>query len=194
MAIIFLASFLYATLRYIVFGPYKINALPIFVMNKALALSFVIYLYILSSPYFTGIKRSVLGITTYSIGILHALLSIILLPTSFLKKYYTSEGEMAVGFSAMIFFGILSFIISLLLSKGFRYPTKYSKFWSTFTFEKLFLIFLIVLALHIFVFCISDWIKINQWYGYLPPVSLLAFIFLIGTTFHFFQRIFCKKK
>jgi len=194
LIILFLAALLYATLRYIIFGPYKFNAFPIFIMNKALALSFMMYLYILSSPYFKRVKRSLIGMSAYGMGIMHAMFSVILLPTSYLKKYYTTDGEMAVGFSAMIFFGIVALILMIIISKGFRYQSRYNKYWATFGFEKLFLMFLIVTGLHIFVFCINDWIRISRWYGYMPPVSLIAFIFLLGTTIHFFQRVFCKKK
>jgi len=187
-------TYLYAALRYVVFGPYSVNALPIFIMNKALAFSFVINLYILSSPYIVRIRRSLLGIVNYIIGTVHAILSVILIPGSYLKKFYTVEGEMNVNFGAMVFFGIIAFILMVVISKGFQYRNKYSQFWLTFIFEKLFMIFLIILGLHIFVYGVENWISWDKWYGGMPPISLLAFLFLLGTTFHFFQRIFCKKE
>ncbi|NPA43077.1 MAG: hypothetical protein GXO27_03495 [Chlorobi bacterium] len=186
-------TYLYAALRYVVFGPYDVNALPIFITNKALAFSFVINLYILSSPWIKGVRRSIVGIANVGVGTLHTLLSIILIPSHFFKKFYAATGEMTGTFGAMILFGILAFILMIIISRGFQYQHKYSKYWQTFLFERLFLVFLVFIGLHIFIYSVEGWFRPSDWYGGMPPISLLSFLFLLGATLHFFQRVFKKQ-
>ncbi len=191
---IFVFTFLYAVTRYVILGPYDFKAIPLFITNKALAFSFVINLMILSSPKIKNISRMVLGLFTYLMGILHGILSVILLPTSFFEKFYDENGEMYFDTGAMVFFGVLAIILMIVINKYFHHYKQEKSFWNSFVFEKLYLVFLIALGLHLFVSYMDGWFVISNWYGYMPPISLLSFIAVLISTINFFQRVFCVKR
>ncbi len=192
--VIWFFTFSYAVLRYVFFGPYDINAIPLFVVNKSFAFSFMILSYFLSNPKVEFINRKIVGIFTYFFALLHAIISAILIPTSFFEKFYNEENLLTFTAATMIFFGVLAIILSVVISKSFLKSDSSNPFWKTFYFERLYLFFLLFLGLHIFIFYFPNWIKVQNWHGYMPPISLLSFLFLLGITMNFFKRVFLSKK
>jgi hypothetical protein len=188
----FLFTFVYATLRYVIFGPYTLHSIPLFILNKSLAFSSVIFIFVLTVKKITFLSRGIIGITSYIIAIFHGILGAILIPSSYFKKYFNPEGEMLVSFAAMIFFGVLALLLMVFINKIISFGKKDKKFYNAFWFHKIFLFLLAIISLHVFVFCIKDWFNFKNWYGYMPPISLLSFILLFFATLGFLNRVFEK--
>ncbi len=191
---VFFLAFAYAVIRYVVIGPYDINAIPLFIMNKAFAFSFVILLFIVNLHQIQSLDRALLGLMIYSMAILHLLLSAVLLPTTFFKTIFNSEGEILFSGASMVLFGIITFIFTVLISKVFFRAVKDMDYGGSFKFEKLFFVFLTFLGLHLSVFHATRWFDVDSWYGHLPPISLLSFLFVLATAFQFFKYVFHKEK
>jgi hypothetical protein len=164
-----------------------LNDLPLFITNKALALTFAVNLFFLTNLTFKNINRKVLGITTYFIAILHSIISVILLATPYFDSFYI-DGKLCYCAAVMMLFGVAAVMTMVLIQKNFMYRHRFPEYWSSFSFEKAYILFLIFIALHIFVYFVNGWFDVNSWPGGLPPISMISFVFIVISTIQFFHK------
>lgn len=178
----FIFSMFYAILRYNVFNEIPWVDLPIFILNKAVALTIILLLfYNQLNKKLTEISRNKLWISMFVLTIFHLILSTVILQPEYFGKFFDSTKLNIVG-SLTILFGVLSFLgffINWIISLN-------GKLNPAFSFDDLQIIKLkyfvyLFLGVHIFVLGINGWLTPSNWPGYLPPISLISFILLVSS-------------
>jgi hypothetical protein len=169
-----LFSILYSILRYNIFSDVSWIDLPLYVFNKGFALSSII----LFAYYHSSINNPKISVNKlfreYAIilGVLHILISLIIISPEYFPKFYNSLKLNGVG-ELSIFFGVISSGIILYMNSKKILEESLSK---TKTKERLASIFFVMLAAHVFVMGYKGWLDPGSWPGYLPPITLLSFI------------------
>jgi hypothetical protein len=177
--LIFMLSFLYAWLRYVVFGPYTSHDL-LFILNKASAFTVVLNTFVAYSPVrLSQLNRKIIGIASFYTALLHVILSLVLLPTGYYKAYHFDTGKLSPAFGLAVFFGILALLTLIAIFLYFK--TRPRKEVNYRIFKQLTSIYYVFLALHIFLLGYKHWIHIRGWYGGFPPITLISFILLLAS-------------
>ncbi len=152
---------LYAILRYIVFGPVMWSELPLYVLNKSLALSALTLFAI--SPVNDGERREQLLATAGYLAALHGVISLILLPNGYYAKFFTDTGSFRIMAQVSLLGGAAAFGLWL---RGIRVAAEWV---------------LAMIGVHLFFMGAEGWFSVGKWYGYMPPMSLLGFFVVIGS-------------
>ncbi|WDE10844.1 hypothetical protein [Thalassomonas haliotis] len=178
---VLLLPLVYAVIRYNLAGGVSWSQLPLFILNKALAMSSVLALFFAATAGIKGHREqaSALGKIALHCGIFHVLFTLVLLPAGYYPKLsqvlLTSGGEQVLqmaSFTAIanlaLFFGLLCAYLFIVISAG------HFTGWL----QKQLLQYLQVCALayHLLFLGGYSWFTPSSWPGYLPPVTLLSFI------------------
>ncbi len=161
--LIFVATAIYATVRYNVFGNFPWTDWPMFIVNKAISFTMTVLLFYATMNYYstkTDLFEKWLSFIK-KLSTLHILLSLVLLS----QQYYPKILEQ----NKFSFFGNM-----MLLSGSFAALLLFSKLW-----KKYFFIFILILSLHLFFLGIKGWLKPETWYGSMPPITLICFILIM---------------
>ena len=183
----------YAIWRYHIVGPTPWKDLPLYTLNKGLALSAFILLVLnfsIGPLENLGIKvpqgifnaRKALGMTGFSLVLLHVLMSFILFNPATYAKFYLPDGNLTLHAGLSMLGGVFSFVILWGYNLSFQtYLREDKKFISFITSRNFLLTAWLFILLHLFFMGFKGWILPAEWHGGLPPVSLIAFLFfLIG--------------
>lgn len=171
----FIPSFIYAVVRYNIFKEVPWEHLPLWITNKALAMTATILIgYAFCAPKSKPCKE--IGILGFYIAIIHSIISFIILNPSYFAKFFADDGKLNFSGELSILAGVLS--LSLLLFAAYSsYPA-----FSNESEINLKLIHKLVFwalglnLIHLLAMGLKGWIKIADWPGYLPPITLLSFI------------------
>jgi len=182
----FLASFFYSILRYNVLKGVPWTDLPIYVLNKSIALTIVILIFYtqINKKAKTGSDTN-LWLVMFVIIVFHVILSTVILMPEYYGKFYNGDQLNLVG-SLSLLFGILAFLgffVKGILLLRAKLDTTVSA--SKADFIKLRYLNYFFLGVHLFVMGINGWLTPDKWPGYLLPISLIAFILLISSTLVF---------
>jgi len=184
ISVIFGVSLAYAITRYQIFGSVPWKELPFYILNKALSLSaFLILLFALSlrvlqkKGWRIAISliesRASLAKSGFLLLIVHVFMSFLLFRSSYYGKFFTDDGSLTLYAGLSMLGGILAFVMLWSIESN---KEKYCLFLSYKNF--LYLLFFL-LAIHLFFMGFDGWMNPSKWYGGLPPISLVAFIFLL---------------
>ena len=173
--IIFALALIYSYLRYIIFSKIRFDFMMLYVTNKAFALSAVSILFFKISR---DLKHANIFLNVFIA--LHISVSIFLLNPEHFDKLYIDKLQFTV-------FGLL-FLLSGILA---------ATFWISFIYKRLIdislkyklLAFLFFVMMHNLLLGFSSWINYSNWVGYLPPITLISFLFNLISVF-----IIAKKK
>jgi len=178
---------LYAIIRYNVFKGVGWEHLPLYVVNKALALAGVCFI---AGAYLIGKliplrnweeerRRSAAkfcGVAGFTLVSMHALASMILLSPIYYEKFYAEGGKLNLVGELTTLFGVLSFaclaapaITTLPNMYGALGGDQWKKaqrlgYWA-----------LALNCAHTFTMGFAGWFDLAAWPGTLPPITLLAF-------------------
>lgn len=156
--IIFLTTFIYAVIRYNVFGGVSLTDIPVYIMNKTAAFSIVglILLIIFDKENdFEYVKTWMKILITF-----HVVVSLILLNSHYFPKYFENS-RLTFEAGVSVFFGTAAFIYGLIKKN-----------------EAAKNVAILLVMLHVLFMGIKGWFDIKSWHGYLPPITLLSFISL----------------
>ncbi len=177
---ILLLSLLYSVFRYNIFNNVSWQDLPLYVFNKAIALSIILLLFYnqISDQREKHVVDTGIGITLLVIA--HITMSIILQSPEYYIKFYIGQKLNLTG-SLSLLFGILAFLLFC-----FTILVSFIKSNDTFTqnrgnIEKIKISTLFLIGFHLFVMGINGWLEPSTWPGYMPPISLVSFIFIFAT-------------
>jgi len=179
-ALIITICFLYANLRYVVFGPEVVAHIPLYIMNKALSWSGLATIG-LSKVFGQAETRRMAGLLgTVMIG-MHVVMSLLILRPEYLGKFFNSLDGMRMtweGEAAMLF-GILGLVFLACLIWNTAITNKKSDQSSGMesVLPRPINILLFCVALHVAFMGWDDWFEPAKWakYGYLPPITMLSF-------------------
>ena len=170
---IFVAALTYAMLRYIVFGNVPIENLPCFVANKAFALASVLAL--LLAAYFGFKKRSDFEREWFAFFkvtlFLHLALSFVLFSPQYYPKQF-HDGRMTLFGELFMLFGVIA-LCNLSMRVLVKEQLSTLQFMAALT--------PLAIALHQFFLGASGWLKWHEWFGHMPPISLIGFVVAMVT-------------
>ena len=174
-------SFVYANLRYVVFGLEPLAHIPLFIMNKALSWSGLATIG-LSKVLCYSKERKTAGLIGAAMIGMHTIISLIILRPEYLGKFYnqTDGMRMTGAGETAILFGVLGLmcIACLLWNSIPRINAAQNSDGATNIFPKLSNVVLLCGAIHVTLMGWSDWFEPSNWakFGYLPPISMLSFL------------------
>lgn len=188
--IAFIPSFIYAILRYNIFKEVPWENLPLWVTNKAFALTATI----LIGYSFCADKtkpRKEIGILGFYIAIIHSIISFIILKPAYFSKFFSLDGKLNLSGESSMLAGVIC--LCLLLVATYRsYPavTEESEVDLKLIHQLVFWAILLNL-IHLATMGVPGWLKIDEWPGMLPPISLLS---LVISLYYLGKRILRKKQ
>lgn len=170
---IFLFTLIYSIIRYNIFNDVPWSQFPLFISNKAISFSALIYLSI-----FIVLKKNGYALLSIkfrkfakNLVFIHLTISVILFSQIYYPKYFDGERINFLG-QISLFSGIVSlgFFNSINRFKN-RFGNSVeilNKFGSE--------LLLIFISIHLIASGFEGWITPQQWPGYLPPITLLSFL------------------
>lgn len=175
IAISFVSTFLYATIRYNVFGTTPFADIPTFILNKSISFTMIIMLAMILYKQFKSKKEDVdFLIKAFKIfTFIHVLLSLTLLSQNYYPRFFV-DGRLTLFGNLSMLFGIIA------LTYIFFAKAKFNQ-----------LLFFVLIAIHLFFMGFVVWFDVNKWLGSMPPITLLCFLILIVLIiFTFFKKQF----
>ncbi len=177
----------YAVIRYHIFASVDWTHLPLFILNKALALAAVFFI---SMSYVVGKliktysndppKQLILvkfcGLMGFSMAALHALMALLLFSPDYYPKFFDITGRLNITGELSMLFGILSLwclSVTAITSLPFMIEAVGVDRWKRG--QRLGYVSLLISGGHVLVMGLTGWLTPAGWHGYLPPVSLVAF-------------------
>jgi len=191
----------YAVLRYHIAGPVPWKDLPLYTLNKAIALSaFVLLAFNFSFGPLSNLgvhvperflaARKALGMTGFLLVLIHTLISFLLFKQAIYGQFFHQNGSLTLSGGLSMLGGILSFVIlwgyNLIFQTHLRDDESLIRFITSRNFLLTAMLFLL---LHLFFMGYKGWISPADWHGGLPPISLVSFVlFLVAYVINLMGR------
>jgi hypothetical protein len=182
---VLLFCFIYALLRYVIFGPFDAVDIPIFIVNKAVswgAVTFFLFSIFATSKNLNNAARDYRTFGFWSI-LCHALLTMSILDDRHYAKLF-EDGN----FSLMGQLGVLSGVLVVVMFLYYHYYFSNANNFTIVTkrITKVKLILIMTLA-HLFFLGGRGWLKPEEWYGSMPPITLISFIIVLIALFYTYE-------
>ncbi len=165
----------YAILRYNIFQAISFEHLPLFIANKAFALSVVLLMFY--RPFIQKDDTSFYDTSVFTLLLMHVLISMTILSPDYYPKFF-QESQMNLRGELSLLFGIAAFVTFIVL----QFILQKKKISLTFKLQVWTALALI--AGHLLSMGLSGWLTPEKWSGYLPPISLIAFVILVVIAVH----------
>lgn len=186
--IIFLAIFAYAIIRNNVIKGTPWVELPLFISNKAISLSAVVFIalsYALGSCARFWPKmfvpalglRKFFGLLGFSLAALHGLMSFLIFSPARYPKFFLASGKLNLVGELSMLFGVLAFFIFALVAlasvSAIAQSMEHQRWLRV---QRLGYFGLILVFFHVFTMGFESWLKPAGWPGGLLPISLVTAI------------------
>ncbi|HEY4510877.1 MAG TPA: hypothetical protein VJG29_00725 [Candidatus Paceibacterota bacterium] len=186
--LIFLATFMYAVVRYNAIKGVPWIDLPFFISNKAIALSAIVFIalsYALGSlarfwprifaP--TLSARKFLGLLGFSLAAIHGFISLLIFSSAYYPKFFLESGKLTLTGELSLLFGILAFFVfSLVAISSMPAVAKSMEVKRWLAVQRIGYLGLVLVLLHVFFMGFEAWLEPSGWPGGLLPISLVAAI------------------
>ena len=166
-------TFVYAIVRYVVFGQVSPIHIPVYLLNKSVSMAAVLFLFYAAINYLRNQKElsTKWGSVSFHCALIHILLSFSIFARSYYPKFYLQEKLSLTG-ELVVLFGVFGGYFYWLIRK---YAATSNK-----------LIIYKILAslsigLHMIFMGLPGWLQIEKWHGFLPPISLICGIFAVAS-------------
>ncbi len=191
IAITLVFGLTYAIVRYHVAGPVPWKDFPFFILNKALALSGFILLtfnFGFGPLRNLGVRvpegwlnaRKALGMTGFLLVLIHALMSFMLFSPAVYGKFFEADGTLTILAGLSMLGGVLAFVVLWAYNLSFQTHLREDKAFIQFITSRTFLLWAMMLGgVHVFFMGYRGWLTPAEWHGGIPPISLVAFAFLV---------------
>ena len=177
---ILLVAGIYATLRYVVFGSVYWGHIPVYILNKTMAIASV-YTLLLSA--YANLKKDNKkardwGTISLHLVIYHVGLSLLILTPEY-YPYWFWKGKLTFLNEINLTFGVFSTYcyIMLFMTRPQTLHMAVFKILASFA-----------AGVHIFAMAYGTWFNPQWWPGHMPPISLWSFIFVLGTFLIYMKR------
>ena len=165
---IVVAGAVYAIVRYNVFGDVGADSIPMYISNKAVSFSAVIFLLVASHRLLVADTAGsrFWGTASIHASAVHILMSMALLNDTYFEQIFSADGSMNIWGEASTLAGTLAayFYFGLIQGSTRREKLRLPKLFAS-----------VFVALHLILMGSSGWLKITDWPGGMPPISLLSF-------------------
>ena len=170
VAVILLIAGIYACTRYVIFSNVYWIQIPVYILNKTMAVAavFALMLSALGNLRNQGRVARDWGIITLHLTIYHVLLSLMIMSPEYYDFYWkdvlTLEGNLLMSFGAL---GTYCVVMLYMSRAG---TTRMAAFKVLASFS---------IGAHIFLLAWNSWLQPERWYGHMPPISLWSFLFTL---------------
>lgn len=189
--IIFLIIFAYAVLRYNVFKGVGIEHIPLYILNKALALVSVVLIGLsfaigplcrfwpkkfVSKLYL----RKYFGLFGFGVASIHGLISLILFNPAYYPKFFAEGGKLTFEGELSMLFGVLAIFIFAVVSVTSLPSVEremHEKQWKFI--QRIGYLAYVFVLLHITFMGYKGWFNPTDWPGGMYPITLLALVFIL---------------
>jgi len=170
--LILLVAGVYASLRYVVFGGVYWAHIPVYILNKTMAVAAVFTLFLSALGNFKNDKDMARdwGTISLHLALYHVGLSLLILTPEY-YKYWFWQGKLTFLSEINLTFGVFSTYCYIMLFMTRAKTTHMAVFK---------LLASVSAGVHIFAMAYGTWFKPQWWHGYMPPVSLWSFIFTLA--------------
>ncbi len=177
--------FIYALIRYVIIGPVRSVEIPIFIINKAISWGSVTLLLLSIFATSKNLTNAAREYGTYAFGniICHAFLTLSILDDNHYAKLF-EDGKLNLFGQISILSGVLVMFLFLYYNYHFSNVNNFTTVLKRIT--KIKLILIITLA-HLFFLGAKGWLTPSEWYGYLPPITLISFIIVLIALFYTYE-------
>lgn len=180
--------FAYAVIRYNIIKGTPWIELPIFISNKAISLSAVVFIalsYALGSLSrfwpnkfaSTLNSRQYFGLLGFSLAAFHGLVSLLIFTPAYYPKFFLASGKLNLIGELSMLFGVLSFFMFTIVAfTSISAIAKSMDLERWLRMQRVGYIGLILVFFHVFTMGIEGWLNTSGWPGGLLPISLVAAI------------------
>jgi len=170
-SVVFTMSIGYATLRYNVIKGIPWTDWPLYVLNKAFAVSSIVLLLISVFRYRYRQKYSNAEIVNFAgiSGFMHIIISLTLLNPTYYDKFFLN-GKLSIPVGISILLGAVA--SALFVNKGFFKDLSKSPYAKI----RIPAILAFIIGLHTALQGYQGWVTPSAWPGYLPPITLISFL------------------
>ena len=177
--------FAYAIIRYVIVGTVPPAQLPVFILDKALAVGAValvaaalaigplVRMRLIRAAWMT--QRKALGVHGFVFGAVHALLAIATLSPARYGKLYDQAGTLTFEGGLVVLAGVLAFaalLVPALTSPALVRTSMPVESWRRA--QRLGVVALAIAVAHVFVLGWRSWLAPSTWPGGLPPLTAVA--------------------
>lgn len=174
--LILASSFLYAIVRYNVFGDTPWEHLPLYVTNKAISVAGLLFLgcSLIRADRF---ERRHLGRLSAALILAHVLISFMILNEHYFARFYYEDHTLRVTLEISMLAGVLGalLMVGLFVSPSAT-PDTTSKSLRLGAGRSI----LALTAVHLLLMGYPTWVTPEDWHGYMPPLTLLSFLATIA--------------
>ena len=172
----------YAYLRYILFKGVEIAHFPLYITNKIVSWSAIIFLALSYISGKLGTKNRFpdiakwAGLTGYVLVVMHIIISLTILNPAYFPKFFSGD-TMTFSAELSILTGVLAFLafsIPAINSVTVIRLSLHPETWQIR--QKIGYYGLLATAFHTVLMGYSSWFDVISWPGYLPPITLLSAI------------------
>jgi hypothetical protein len=110
------------------------------------------------------------GNSALNTAVLHILFTLSILSNVYYPKFFTAEKLSWQG-GVLILFGVLAIFLFFITKKSDLTVSHCKKYCQLAT---------VCIAMHLFFMGYTGWLTINNWPGFLPPISLLSFLVVVA--------------
>ncbi len=186
--VIFLVVFAYAVIRYNIIKGTPWIELPLFISNKAISLSAVVFIalsYALGSlarfwpkTFVSALGlRKFFGLLGFGLAAIHGLISLLIFSPAYYPKFFLVGGKLNLVGELSMLFGVLAFFIFALVAiSSIPAVVKSIEPGRWLAVQRFGYLGLILIFFHVFVMGLAGWLKPAGWPGGLLPISLVAAI------------------
>lgn len=188
---VLIASFTYAIIRYHILKGVSWVDFPLFISNKAIALSAVSFIalsYTLGSlAKFWPMRfetmltfRKYFGLLGFGLASVHTMMSLLLFSPAYYPKFFTEVGKLSLVGELSMLFGVLSFFlftIIAIISIPSVSETMDKSQWLKM--QRMGYTGCFLVLLHVAIMGIEGWTNPTGWPGGLMPISLVATIIIL---------------
>jgi len=169
------ASLAYAIVRYNAFGSVSWEQLPLFVGNKAIAVTSLVLLG-MSRVVADRERRKDLGLAGLAFALVHVLLSFVVLDRAYLPAQFTDAGKLHWGAEVSMLVGAIATALLLWLAYATLLRPIDRQAHATSLLPGIARWMLVLVAVHNLALGYAGWIDTERWPGTLPPITLLSFL------------------
>jgi len=176
----------YAVLRYVGFGDVSPVQVPVYILNKALAVASVVFLLYAGVDHRAGLAADSRrwGRASLHAAFVHVLLSLAILRPAYFPKFFDQSGVLNFVGSSVIAFGVVVSWLFVLLTRHrvARLPSLRQRVIFTSG---------ICLLGHLLPMGIAggSWLKVDKWPGGLPPLSMISFLVILFAMGFYLGRV-----
>lgn len=191
VALVLLASLVYATVRYVVLGPVAPDQLPLYVFNKALSLAalIILALALVTGPWLrrrgqlsetSALHPRRLGTAGFAMAALHSVISLLILNPKYFEKFFNAAGRMFWQAETSMLCGVLAMGVLVWQAAISRRQAQAADETIAVAPRKLGVLVVVLTAVHTALMGYAGWLQPNTWHGGLPPITMLAFFIAVA--------------